>query len=467
MRRTGTAMVALAAIGSIATGGSVAAAPDRPSRGGEIAAAHAVLETRAVFDDEAGGYTDTDDPAIWVNRDDRRRSFVIVTQKEGGLVVFDLAGRAIQEIAAPPPPGPGDAPGKFNNVDLVYDVPLGEDHERTDLAVVSDRGRDQIRIYAIDEDAADEGEAPLVDVTADDVPYVFSSDQDDVNTEATAYGLATWQDDHDTYAVVSRNNDTAIAQVRLRPTDSGRVTYQVVDELNLPSTFELPDGTSWTPCGDPGELPQVEGMVVDRDREVLYAAQENVAIWRIELDGDELEEPRIVDKVREYGVPWTYDEPTEECVVDYQNDPGYGGEHVSADAEGLTIYDAGHGSGYLLASSQGDNSMVAYGLRSGNAYAGAFRIVDGDATDGVQETDGADVTSADLGGRFSNGLLVVQDGNNTPDVTGDDGEARDNTNVKFVSWTDVVPALDRRPRCGRRHSHSRHRHHHHPREYAR
>ncbi|GHH83717.1 hypothetical protein GCM10017771_11010 [Streptomyces capitiformicae] len=40
----------------------------------------------------------------------------------------------------------------------------------------------------------------------------------------------------------------------------------------------LPNGTSWTPCADPGDLPQVEGMVVDPVNKVLYAGQEDVGI---------------------------------------------------------------------------------------------------------------------------------------------------------------------------------------------
>lgn len=461
MRRTGTGMVVLAVVSSVAVTGGVAASPDQ--RGGSaVAMIPAELETRAVFDDDAGGNADTDDPAIWVNGEHKRRSLVIVTEKEAGLVVFDLDGEVLQEISAPPPPGAGDAPGRFNNVDLVYDVPLGEDHEQTDLAVVSDRGRDQVRIYAIDEDAADEGEAPLRDVTADDVPYVFSADQDDVNTEATSYGLAAWQDGDEAYAAVSRNNDTALAQVRLEPTDDGHVTYEIVDRLNLPSTFELPDGGTWTPCGDPGELPQVEGMVVDRDRDVLYAAQETVGVWRVPLHGAEFAKPRMVDKVREYGVPATYDEPTDECILG--DDPGFGGEHVSADVEGLTIYDSGHGRGYLLASSQGDDTFAVYDRTRSNDYVGSFHVADGAATDSVQESDGADVTSADLGGSFDDGLMVVQDGHNTPEVPDENGEARANSNVKFVGWGAIADGIDLRRHRGRGHDHH---HHHHSREYAR
>ncbi|MFD0533644.1 phytase [Actinomadura luteofluorescens] len=54
----------------------------------------------------------------------------------------------MQRLAAPTPPRPGDEPGRFNNVDLIYGFQLGR--RKVDLAVVSDRGRDTVRAYAID-----------------------------------------------------------------------------------------------------------------------------------------------------------------------------------------------------------------------------------------------------------------------------------------------------------------------------
>lgn len=94
----------------------------------------AKAETSALFDDEAGGNANGDDPAIWRDSDDPERSLVIATAKEGGLRVYDLDAREVQSIPAPQPPGPDDAPGRFNNVDIV-----------SNLAVVSDRGNDRLR----------------------------------------------------------------------------------------------------------------------------------------------------------------------------------------------------------------------------------------------------------------------------------------------------------------------------------
>ena len=53
--------------------------------------------------------------------------------------------------------------------------------------------------------------------------------------------------------------------------------------------------------------------------------------------------------------------------------------------------------------------------------------------DGASETDGLEVTSANLGGPWSQGLLVVQDGRKRmPEST---------QNFKLVPWADIARAL--------------------------
>ncbi|MEV6954197.1 phytase [Streptomyces sp. NPDC051183] len=392
----------------------------------------ASVETPSLFGDEAGGNADADDPAIWRNAKNPDRSLVIATAKEGGLRVYDLDGREVQAIAAPQPPRAGDKPGRFNNVDLITGMRFPDG--RHDVAVVSDRGRDQLRIYRIDPGRR---AAPLVDVTDETAaPHVFSSGQDEVNEQRSAYGLTAYTDRRSgrSFAVASRRNASSLALAELRPNAHGTVGYRTVRTLTLPSSFTLPDGKSWTPCGEPGEGPQVEGMVVDPDTGDLYAGQEDVGIWK--LDADLQSAPRLIEKVRSFGVPGTFNPETEEC--DAGEDPGFGGQHISADVEGLTIWRDPKNprrGGYLLASSQGDNTFAAFERTGGNEYVKGFRIAAGDrpgTPDGSEECDGAAVTSEPLGRKFPNGLLVVQDGHNTPVTTDPGGEARTDTNFKFV-----------------------------------
>ncbi|MCX5202737.1 phytase [Streptomyces sp. NBC_00237] len=390
-------------------------------------------ETPVLHDDAEGGNADADDPAIWRNAAAPGRSLVIATAKEGGLRVYDMDARPVQSLAAPPAAGPDDAPGRFNNVDLVQGLRLSSG--RADLAVTSDRGHDRLRFYRIDRERSG---GPLTDVTDPAAPAVFSRDQAEVNDQQTAYGLATWTDpkSHRSYALVSRRERTSIALLELLPATGGKVTYRKIRTLDLPSTFRLPNGTSWTPCGEPGELPQVEGMVVDPADGTLYAGQEDIGIWR--LRADLTGTPQLIDKVREYGVPGTYDEQTEECTQG--TDPGFGGSRLTADVEGLTLVTERDGDGYLLASSQGDNTFAAYDReqKDDNAYEGGFRVAPASSTlDGSEECDGAAALNAPLGSRYPHGLLVVQDGHDAPG-----GGDRPATNFKFVDLGKVLNALD-------------------------
>ncbi|MEV8550104.1 phytase [Streptomyces glaucescens] len=390
-------------------------------------------ETAPLFDDEAGGDANADDPAIWRNAADPGRSLVIATAKQGGLRVYDLDARQVQSVPAPAGPSADDKPGRFNNVDLVQGLRLGG--TRADVAVVSDRGNDRLRIYRIDRNKTG---GPLTDITDPGARPVFSADQDEINEQQTAYGLATWTDRATgrSYALVSQRNRTRISLLELIATPAGTVDYRQIRTLDLPSSFRMPNGASWTPCAEPGELPQVEGMVVDPADGTLYAGQEDVGIWRIDaaLTGT----PVLIDKVREYGVPGTYDEETEECAPG--TDPGFGGTHLSADVEGLTLVTEADGDGYLLASSQGDNTFVAYDRERAehNEYENTFRIAAASATlDGSEVCDGAAALNAPLGTRYPKGLLVVQDGEETPG----DGD-REATGFKFVDLGEVVETLD-------------------------
>ena len=381
----------------------------------------AKAETPGVYDDDAGGNGDADDPAIWVNRHDKSRSIVIGTAKNAGLNVYDLKGKLLQSIKAPAAPGPDDEAGRFNNVDIVHGFRLGG--RTVDLAVTSDRGRDQIRSYVIDQHTGH-----LTDVTAANVPLAFSADQAEVNEQSTVYGLTTFTERGTAYVLGTRRHATDVGLFKLSSV-GGKVTYTKVDTLDFPSTFRLPNGTTWSPCEEPGEGPQLEGLVVDEAAGTLYAAQEDVGLWQVKIgQGRFRGAPRSVERTKEFGVPATYDEQTEECAPSGA-DPGFGGR-IAADTEGLTIYETGRRSGTLLVSSQGDNTFYSYDRQTLRPLK-HFAIVDGPAADGSQDCDGADTVSTPLPG-YPHGLLVVQDGDNTPVELGDDGEARVNTNFKFL-----------------------------------
>jgi 3-phytase len=131
---------------------------------------------------------------------------------------------------------------------------------------------------------------------------------------------------------------------------------------------------------------KVEGCVADDELGFFYVSEEAVGIWKFGAEPDDGSPPKQVAKA--------------------------GDGRLFADVEGLTIAYGKNGAGYLIASSQGNHSYVVYRREGDNQFVKNFRIGDGGGIDGCEETDGIDVTTANLGPAFPNGVFVVQDGFN-------------------------------------------------------
>lgn len=133
----------------------------------------------------------------------------------------------------------------------------------------------------------------------------------------------------------------------------------------------------------------VEGCTVDDETSRLYVGEEDVGIWA-------------------YGAEPT-DPPARRTLVDRT---GAGG-HLVADVEGLALVAGPGGRGFLVASSQGDNSFVFYQRTAPHAFLGKLRVGSDEAVDGCTDTDGIEVMAAYLGPAFPAGLFICQDGRNT------------------------------------------------------
>lgn len=389
------------------------------------------VETPPLYDDEDGGNASGDDPAIWVHPDDSDRSLVVATAKEGGLRVYSVAATELQSLPATPAPRADGVPGRYNNVDIAYGLDV--EGAPTDVAVVSDRYNDQIRFFAIDPEGADAG-TPLTEVTAPELGFLFSPDRETVAEDQTAYGLAVYQRRGETYAVVTQEGSTTIATARLTTGPEG-VGYTDVEHLAMPGEFPLPDGTTWVPCEEPGVEPQLEGVAVDRRTGTLYATQEDVGLWRVPLPLGS-GEPRLIDRVRDFGVHDAYDPETEECAPVDPAAPSYGGTNLTADAEGVDIWYGPGRKGYVIVSSQGDDTYGVYDLAGRNRTLGTFRVA-GVGVDDVNGSDGLAVSNAPVG-EYRSGLLVTHD---EPETGPDADPERDATGFSYVHWGDVAKAL--------------------------
>jgi 3-phytase len=146
---------------------------------------------------------------------------------------------------------------------------------------------------------------------------------------------------------------------------------------------------------------QVEGLVADPEHNRLYVAEEDVAIWCYGAEPDSADARRCVAKVGERG--------------------------IVADIEGLAIYQAAHGKGYLIASVQGNNAFAVFERDGLNAFVAMIDPEAGSISD-IGETDGIDVVNISLSPRFAKGLFVAQDG------LGKNGRQ----NFKYYSWSDVA-----------------------------
>lgn len=397
-------------------------------------------ETPALYDTEEGGNASGDDPAIWVDADDSANSLVVVTAKEGGLRVYDLQSRELQAIAATPAPRADGEDGRYNNVDIAYAVPL--DGELVDVAIASDRYNDQVRFWVIDPAGAD-AEQPLTEVTASDLPFLFHADREGVDSEHTAYGLAVWQPAQGgTYVVVTQEGTTAITLLEVVELADG-LGYEQVDVLEMPGSFALPDGTTWVPCEEPGVGPQFEGVAVDRRTGTLFAAQEDVGLWSLKVTTNGFRgRPALVDTVRDFGIHDAYDEESEECVPVDPDAEGFGGDLLEADAEGVDIYYGRGATGYVVVSSQGDDTFAVYERQGSHKPVGSFLVRGVAGVDDVNGSDGLAIASRPVG-RFTEGLLVTHD---EPETGPGVDEDQDPTNFSYVQWGDVAAALGLRLR---------------------
>lgn len=105
------------------------------------------------------------------------------------------------------------------------------------------------------------------------------------------------------------------------------------------------------------------------------------------------------------------------------------GEHnLISDLEGLALYQGK----YLIASSQGNSSYGVFAAEAPFSYLGTFKITASETQEGTEETDGIDVTSANLGGTYSKGLFVAHD-NRTSKGGG--------SNFKLVPWIHIAEKL--------------------------
>ncbi len=265
------------------------------------------------------------------------------------------------------------ADGKMNNVDLRHDFKLGG--KSVTLVTASDRTRKAIAIYTIDPDTR------LLTSVADGVQATGLSDP---------YGLCMYRNRKGATFVFVSDPDGLVRQWKLVATPAGKVRAEPVRDVKFDT--------------------QTEGCVADDANGALYVAEEDVALWRLDAEPATGTARKAVARVA--------DNPA-----------------LKDDLEGVGLYAQAGGKGYLVVSSQGNNSYALFRREGDNAYVGSFAVIADGATgiDGISETDGLDVTSASLGAGLEGGAFVAQDGRNV--------SPPENQNFKLVPWATIAAKL--------------------------
>jgi len=265
--------------------------------------------------------------------------------------------------------------GRMNNVDLRDNFRLGG--QTVSIVAASNRTNDGISLYRVDP-----ATRRLVNV-ADGLQPTGMVDP---------YGLCMYQNPQTggTYVFVT-DSEGPVRQWELVDAGNGRVRANRVRDIPFAT--------------------QTEGCVADDATGVLYVAEEDIGLWRVGAAADAPATPTSVATVA--ANPALHD-----------------------DLEGIGLYDLGDGRGYLVLSSQGDNTYAVFRRDGANEYIGSFAVL-GDAArgiDGSSETDGLEVLSANLGGPFAGGIFVAQDGRNI--------SPQEYQNFKIVPWSSIATALN-------------------------
>jgi 3-phytase len=264
-----------------------------------------------------------DDVCVWVHPTQGARSVMLGVNKSdqrfGGLHLFQLEGSR----CAPPdrwqPETNWFEPGKkLNNVDAGRGFPAGVAvWDLVCAANRTDRSLDVLRVLT--DIRSDCARLELVGPIPIGAGFAAGTD--------APYGVALYAPPgNGSWSAFTSDKQGRVAQFGLRFNPQGHGPSQVLGRRR--DQQGRPWQVSEKGC-------EIEGMVTDPARAVVYLGSEDEGIFRYRLrDG-------VFD-------------PASKVTVDRV------GRRLRADVEGLTMYARADGSGYLLASSQGADELAVY-----------------------------------------------------------------------------------------------------------
>ncbi|MCE7996792.1 MAG: phytase [Roseivirga sp.] len=320
---------------------------------------------KPVFITEPAKY-DTDDPAIWVNPEYIGESLIIGTDKnaDGALYVYNLEGKIQEDKVVRGLKRP-------NNVDIEYGLRIGD--RTVDIAVTGERLTHNMRVFSLpDMTPLDGGGIPM-----------FVGETGIEFRDLMGVALYKRPSDGAIFAIMGRKtgptDGTYLWQYELTGNDDGTVSAGLVRKF-----------------GKYSGLNEIEAIAVDNELGYVYYSDEGVGLRKYYADPEKGNEELAF-------VP---------------------NEAFAEDNEGISIYDAGNGKGYILVSDQQANEFHIY-PREGSGGDTHNHPLLSQVKVSTNESDGSEVSSRAFNDHFPNGLFVAMSDDKTfhlyrwEDIAGD------------------------------------------------
>ncbi len=292
---------------------------------------------------------DTDDPAIWYNKNNPEKSLIVGTDKDinGAIYVYDLKGKIVNKSKPLKRP---------NNVDIGYNLFLNG--KSTDFCVVAERFTHKLRFFSLPElKEIDNGGLEIF-----------------VNENGAEYrdlmGVSVYQEPYEngkTYIIAGRKNG---------PTD-GTYLWQY-ELLLIENKISLKLVRKF---GNFSGQKEIEAIAVDAELAYIYYSDESKGIRKYYANPDS---GNIELKT-------------------------FGLDNFTQDREGISIYKTGPKSGYIIISDQQENRFNIYDRNPENHDHKLITSI----YLSTNESDGSDCISSNLGSEFPNGIFVAMSDDKT------------------------------------------------------
>lgn len=297
---------------------------------------------------------DTDDPAIWYNKENPAASLIIGTDKDedGALYVFDLDGKIVQDKVVRNLKRP-------NNVDLVDGFVLGSD--TIAMAGTGERLTHQLRLFSVpDMKPLDGGGIP-----------VFEGETGVEYRDLMGIAFYKRPSDGQVYVIMGRKNGptdgTYLWQYALEGNEQGEVSARLVRKF-----------------GQFSGVKEIEAIAVDHELGYIYYSDEGVGVRKYHADPEK---------------------GNEELAF-------FGTEGFTDDHEGVSIFNSGGGKGFIIVSDQ-QAAAFRFFPREGSASNPHQHDEVHVAYLQIEESDGSEIDHRYFNENFPNGIFVAMSDDKT------------------------------------------------------